>query len=292
VARLVPTEVPAEVPGTSLQGDAAFLGAVHTVPVGKVRMAFRRFGSGPDLVLVAGEGSGMGDWPLSVLAALAKEHMVTIYDNRDLGLTSRTATGFTLDDLADDLAGLINALGMHRPAVFGWSTGGEIGLLLAVRHPEVVSSLAISGATAGGSLTVPSTPEIEACMREEPPTCDLLSMLFSTDAEGAAAKTAFVADYVKVPHPDDAPHAMAKYVAAEDHYNAGAPVDFAKVTVPVLVTNGDVDPLVPVRNAHVIAGQLGPRATLLIDHGGAHAWFVQHLDRFLVALESFLARPG
>jgi pimeloyl-ACP methyl ester carboxylesterase len=256
-----------------------------------VQIAFRRFGKGPELVLVAGEGSGMGDWPASWLASLAAHYTVTVYDNRDLGLTSRTASAFTLADLADDLAGLIHALGLHRPAVFGWSTGGEIGLLLAVRHPDALRALAISGATAGGSLTVPATPEIEACLRADPPTCDLLSMLFSTDADGEAAKGAFVADYVKVPHPDDAPHAMAKYVDAEDHYNSGDPVDFARITTPVLVSNGDVDQLVPVSNAHVIADHLGARATLVIDHGGAHAWFVQHPDRFLAALGSFLHLP-
>ena len=84
---------------------------------------------------------------------------------------------------------------------------------------------------------------------------------------------------------------MAKYVAAEDHYNTGNPIDFTRITTPVLVTNGDVDPLVPVRNARVIAEHLGARATLVIDHGGAHAWFVQHPDRFLAALGSFLHLP-
>jgi len=164
-------------------------------------------------------------------------------------------------DLADDLAGLIGALGMSRPAVFGWSTGGEVGLLLAERHPEVLSSLVVAGATAGGSLTVPSTPAIETCMQE-------------------------------VQHPDDSSRAQAQFVAAENHHNSGSPVDFARIRVPVLVTGGEVDLLVPVRNARVIARALGSKARLVIDRGGAHAWFVQHLDRFVATLDGFLAAVG
>ena len=133
---------PTTVADSTLEGDVAFLGPIATVPVGDVTMGFRRFGAGPDLLLICGQASSMSVWPATLLRALSQHHRVTIYDNRDLGSSTDSAGAFTLADLADDAAGLIAAVGLDHPAVVGWSTGGEIGLLLASRHPDALTSLA------------------------------------------------------------------------------------------------------------------------------------------------------
>jgi len=120
--------------------------------------------------MIAGQTAPMSIWPASTLAALAGHFHVTMYDNRDLGNTTDTSGPFALADLADDAAGVITALGLDRPAVFGWSMGGEIGLLLAVRHPDGLSSLAISGATLGGPNTVLPAPSIGRTTRRSSST--------------------------------------------------------------------------------------------------------------------------
>ncbi len=272
----------------TLAGDAAFLGPLQTVPVGELTMAFRQFGAGPDLVMIAGEGSPMDSWPVTMLAALADSYRVTIYDNRDLGSTTDTTTPFTLPDLADDVAGLIESLALDRPAVFGWSTGGEIGLLLAVQHPDVLSALVVSGATAGGPLIVGPEASIAACLNDEALPCDLLSMLFSATPEGDAAKTTFAVDYGKVPHPTSAPDAMRKYIDAEKAFGTAPAPPLSSIAVPTMVMNGDLDPLVPVANAPIIADQIGPGTRLETDPSGSHAWFFEHLDRFLELMADFL----
>src|SRR3954452_7336200 len=109
--------VPKTVAGTQLAGDVAFLGPIRTVPVGKQPIAFRQFGSGSDLLLIAGQASPMSLWPATTLRHLAQGHRVTIYDNRDLGASSGPHTAFPLAGLADDAAGLIDALGLRRPSV-------------------------------------------------------------------------------------------------------------------------------------------------------------------------------
>src|SRR3954468_15878542 len=177
------------VPGSQLAGDVAFLGPSRTVKVGDVTMAFRRFGAGPDLLLIAGQASPMSLWPASLLRELAAGHRVTIYDNRDLGDTKAPRLPFDLTDLADDAAGLITALGLRRPQVFGWSTGGEIGLLLASRHPDALSKLAITGATPGGPRSVQPPPEIvELFADPNPDTNKLFDVLFSPTAAGKKAQ--------------------------------------------------------------------------------------------------------
>jgi len=269
------------VAGSRLPGDVAFLGPVRTVEVGKVTMAFRQFGTGPDLLLVGGQAAPMSLWPATLLRELAAHHQVTIYDNRGLGKTKAPTPHFTLPDLSDDAAGLITALGLRRPEVFGWSTGGEIGLLLASRHPGSLSKLAITGATPGGAKSVLPPPEIVALFADpNPDTTKLLDVLFSPSADGKAAQDAFLADYVQVPQTTVTPEVYEAYDEAEHAYWEAPEPDWRKVKVPVLVTNGADDHAVPPANARYIARRLGPRARLELDPGGRHAWFLEHPEHF------------
>jgi pimeloyl-ACP methyl ester carboxylesterase len=282
---------PTEIPNSALEGDAAFLGPIYTVPVGDLTMAYRQFGAGRDLVLIAGQASPMSVWPASLLAALAEHARVTVFDNRDLGYTTATTTPFTLEDLADDVSGLIGALELDRPDVLGWSTGGEIGLLLAVRHPENVSSLAITGATPGGPQSVLPPPELIECFASDTPSCNLLDVLFSDSPSGVDATARFAADYVKLgPQPPTVAGTGAKYDQAERAYWSGTEPDLDAIAVPVLVMNGGSDPAVPPSNAQYIAGRIGDNATLEIDPNGLHAWFFEHQDRFLQLMTQFLDR--
>lgn len=276
-----------EVAGSQLKGDVAFLGPIRTVKVGKNRLAFRQFGKGPDLVLIAGQASPMSLWPATTfLAPLAKDHRVTIYDNRDLGGSSNSGD-FTLSDLADDGAGLIAALGLHKPAVFGWSTGGEIGLLLAIRHPGSIGSLATTGATPGGPKSVLAPEKVNALFADPTPdTNALFDVLFSPS--GAKAKDAFLKDYVRVPQGDVSPAATASYDKAERAYWAAPEPDLASIDVPVLVMNGSADYAVPPANATYIASRIGHGTKVELDDGGRHAWFLEHPDHFLQALATFL----
>jgi pimeloyl-ACP methyl ester carboxylesterase len=278
---------PKEVPGTQLKGDVAFLGPIYTVPVGGFNIAFRQFGSGPDLLLIAGQASSMSDWPVSTLAPLAKKHRVTIYDNRDVGNTTSTTKTFTLEDLADDAAGLIAALGLVHPAVFGWSTGGEIGLLLAVRHPDALSALAITGATPGGPKSVLPPPDIIKLFADpNPDLAKTFDVLFSPSA--ADAKNRFVVDILKVPQLPTSPRAAQLYDEAEKDYWAEPEPDLAAISVPILVMNGAADYAVPPANARYIAARIGKHARLELDPGGRHAWFIEHPAHFEALMASFL----
>jgi pimeloyl-ACP methyl ester carboxylesterase len=286
----VPRVTPAELPNSTLAGDVAFLGPIYTVPVGDLTMAYRQFGSGPDLLLIAGQASPMSVWPASLLAALAERARVTVFDNRDLGYTTATTTPFTLEELADDASGLIEALALDRPDVLGWSTGGEIGLLLAIRHPKSLSSLAVTGATPGGPQSVLPPPELIECFASDTPTCNLLATLFSDSPSGADATTRFATDYGKLgPQPPTIAGTGAKYDQAEQAYWSGDEPNFDAITVPVLVMNGGTDPAVPPSNAQYIAQRIGDNATLEIDPEGLHGWFFEHQDRFLALMTQFLS---
>jgi len=278
---------PTEVPGTTLTGDGALLGPLSTVPVGDLDVAFRRFGTGPDLLLIAGQASPMNTWPIPTLTDLAADHRVTIYDGRDLGSTSDVTEPFTLEDVADDAYGLIRALGLEDPAVLGWSTGGEVGLLLAVRHPDALSSLMITGATPGGPKSVLPPPDVvELFADPNPDTAKLLDVLFPPEDEEGLQR--FLTSYTSFPSEPNADDATARYDIAERAYWAAPEPDLAGIDVPVLVMNGSEDYAVPPANATYIADRIGSGAEVELDEGGRHAWFVTHPDHFHDLVAGFL----
>ncbi len=118
---------------------------------------------GEALLLIMGLGGTLAFWPVGLVEEfVGRGYHVIIYDHRDTGLSDHCddagvpdlmevvntlASGqpaplaYTLDDLADDAAGLLDALGIKHAHVLGASMGGLVALLLAVNHPDKVLSL-------------------------------------------------------------------------------------------------------------------------------------------------------
>jgi len=114
---------------SGLSGPGAFLGLVHRIPVGDITIGYRRFGTGPDPIMVTGDTATMSEWTTNLLSRLGRHYRVTIFDNRGVGYsTDAAAVADTVPLMADDTVGLIGALGLRRPALLGWSMGDEIGL--------------------------------------------------------------------------------------------------------------------------------------------------------------------
>lgn len=101
----------------------------------------------PPVMLIAGLGGAGTSWGAHV-ARFAERHHVILPDQRGTGKTSRAADGYTVAQLATDLASLLAHLGTGPAHVVGSSTGGAIGQLMALEHPEVVGSLTLSSSFA------------------------------------------------------------------------------------------------------------------------------------------------
>jgi pimeloyl-ACP methyl ester carboxylesterase len=279
------------VPGTSPSGAAAFLGVVRRVQVGDVSIGYRQFGAGPPLVLVAGQDSGMNAWSVALPRRLAQRFRVTMFDNRGVGYsTDNSQDPLTIQLMADDTAGLLHALQITRANVLGWSTGGEIALALAVRHPEVVTALVLSGATAGGPSAIQSSPAIDALLssgRLQDQARLLSDYLFTPS--GSAAMSDYINGYLVVPGGGLSAETTRRQAAAEREFARSNDVydALSGITARTLVTNGGLDRLVPPGNARLIASRI-PHAQLAIFETAAHAMMFQELDRFVALVESFL----
>src|SRR5258708_40281800 len=98
-----------------------------------------------------GFGRQMIAWPDAFCAAIADRGFRVIrYDNRGVGLTRTTDAPFTIDDMADDAAGLLTPLGITAAHVGGASMGGAIAPTLAIRRPGMGLALTSIMSAAGG----------------------------------------------------------------------------------------------------------------------------------------------
>jgi pimeloyl-ACP methyl ester carboxylesterase len=288
---------PTLVPHSKLPGAGAFEGPVYTLPVDGVKLGYRQFGKGPDLIMVQGDTAPMSLWLPYLLRPLARHFTVTIFDNRGVGYsTDDTSRPLTVPLMAHDTAALIEALGLYRPTLVGWSMGGEIGLTLAEQKPKMLSALVTTGGDAGSSHTVPPPPGlVHELANPKASTNVLLELLFPSTAAGKASTVQFVRGYVSVPQEKVSARTLKRQEEAEEaflHYD-GTWRGLPGIVTPTLLTNGGLDPGVPPANARRMHARI-PGSTISIYKGAAHGMLFQDAGRFAAQVYEFsrAARAG
>ena len=245
----------------------------------------------PPLLLVMGLGAQMITWPEPFCRLLADRGFYVIrYDNRDVGLSSRldhlgvpdpmqvfaraVPPAYTIDDMADDAAAVLDALGISAAHVVGGSMGGFIVQSLAIRHPEKVLSLTSFMSDLGGEDTVPAAPEVIGLLLTPPPR----------DREGLIEHGVKMSRVFWAERYFDEERARTSRTAAVDRAisiegtarQAGACLvrpsrreALGQLRVPALVIHGDADPLVPFENGKRTAAAI-PGARLLVLPEAGH----------------------
>lgn len=274
---------------------------------------------GEPLVLIMGLGMQLVAWhPDFVAMLVARGFRVIRFDNRDIGLSQRLdhlgvpnlaleavkhAVGmtirapYTLADMADDTAGLLDALGIPSAHFCGASMGGMIAQQLAVRHPKRVKSLTLI-MTSSGARGLPG------------PTLKVRSALISRPADPNSVQS-IVEHYVKLyrligspayPAPEAElqqrlgesvrrsyrPAGTARQmiaIAADDNRSRL----LAQIKAPTQVIHGKADPLVPVAAGHDLAARIAGAEIDLIA-GMGHDLPTELWPRFVSGIASAAGR--
>ncbi len=249
-------------------------------PSNGITIEYETFGrrEHPALLMVMGLGAQLTLWDPEFCQMLAdRGHFVIRYDNRDVGLSTwfdehgapdmaslltAIATGtppevpYTLDDMADDGAGLLDALEIERAHVCGASMGGMLAQTISIRHPARVISMTSIMSTTGNPEIPPAAPEAMAVLTAAPPSTReeaienglrgrrvIGSPRYPMDEARARANTA--RDYDRAFHPQGTARQMAAIMAHGNRREALRGLD-----VSTLVIHGSDDPLV-----HVLGGR-------------------------------------
>jgi pimeloyl-ACP methyl ester carboxylesterase len=260
---------------------------------------------GEVVVLLAGGGEQIGsvEFPEDFCDALAGRGFRAVrLDNRDAGLStafsecpldlgavlSAHASGrpfsvpYTLADMADDVASLLDALGVSRAHVWGASLGGLIARWVAIRHPGRVRGLTLimtgSGAQPGEAevdfRVAPDKLALLARMTERAPDREqaiecVVEVWRALWGPGSAFDEAWVRARVAAAHDRSyRPEGLARQLAATVATN-GLFAAQAGIRAPTLIVHGDSDPLLPVEHARLIARAI-PGARLRVVEGMGH----------------------
>jgi pimeloyl-ACP methyl ester carboxylesterase len=131
------------------------------------RLSYRAVGAGPPLVLVNGYSTTAMDWDPMMLNGLAESFEVICPDNCGLGESQAPDHPVTIESMADDMARLLDALGIDHASIVGWSMGGFIAQCLARREPARLDAVVLMGTDGGGPTAVRARPEDWAALTDQ-----------------------------------------------------------------------------------------------------------------------------
>ncbi|MFZ0647410.1 MAG: alpha/beta hydrolase, partial [Nitrososphaeraceae archaeon] len=128
---------------------------LEKVHVGDIDVAYKMFGKGDPILLFNGASDSMDAWDPSFLTGLSSNHTVIAFDQRGIGNSTVGSKPYTYLQLANDSAGLLDALKIPNADVMGYSLGGHIAQAFTVSYPEKVNSLILVATTCGGKDGIP-----------------------------------------------------------------------------------------------------------------------------------------
>jgi len=261
---------------------------------GQVTLAYETFGSpeDPALVLVMGVATQMLGWPEGFCQGLADAgfHVVR-FDNRDIGLSTHLddlgmpdlmallsggprSAPYLLADMADDTAGLFDALGLDRVHLVGLSMGGMIVQEVAMRHPDRLLSLTSIMSTPSATVGAP-TPEAQAVLLAPSPKSAEEAAEMAVSTYRVVGSPGYPLDeewiralgeesYRRANDPAGVVRQLAAILVSPDRRPG-----LAAVTVPTLVIHGEADPLVQPEGGRATADAV-PGARLVTYPGMGH----------------------
>ena len=259
-----------------------------------IEIEYETFGdpAAPALLLITGLGAQMISWDDTFCVQLAgRGFQVIRFDNRDSGLSTildeagypdiagafsgNAQPAYQLDDLADDAAGLLDALGIGAAHIVGASMGGFIAQLVAINHPDRVLSLTSIMSGPSGTDEVPPKPEGAAVLIAAPPATreerieqamsfrrvllgsrDPFDEVYERERAARAVDRAY--------YPPGVGRQLVAILAAKSRIER-----LSNIRVPTLVIHGIDDVLVPVENGRLVAAAV-PGARLIEFEGMGH----------------------
>jgi pimeloyl-ACP methyl ester carboxylesterase len=251
-----------------------------------LRIAYRRAGAGPLLVLLHGFVGDSREWRREI-DALSDEFTVVAWDAPGAGGSSDPPESFRMPDYADCLAAFVEALRLGRPHVAGLSFGGALALELYRRHPMMPMSLVLASAYAGWTGSLPAAIVEQRLQRtlqaaDLPPGRFVDTMIPSMFSESPPPEP--VEDFRQIMleiHPAGF-RTMARALAEADLRDV-----LARVAVPTLLLYGDKDVRAPLTVAVALHAEI-PGSTLVVIPGVGHMSSVEAAVRFNAEVRGFL----
>lgn len=262
------------------------------VKVGDINIYYEIHGEGEPLVIIPGATGGV-DWEFRIIPVFSQEYKVVAFDNRGAGQSDAPDVPYTTEMMADDLAGLLDAIGINSAHIWGSSMGGMIAQQFALLYPKRVISLILACTGFGGPHSIITTdPEIIAALqhpKELPLKESIMQTLRLIMSQEFIDKNPeliqkLMAKMMEHPAPPQGQMRQTQAIMSHETYER-----LPEIKAPTIVIHGEVDRTLPVENARILASRI-PNAELVIMEKMGHGLFWEAEDESNRIVLDFLRR--
>jgi len=230
--------------------------AGHYTQINGIQLYYETYGSGEPLIMLHGNGGSIDAFRYQI-PFFAKYYQVIAIDSRQQGKSGGSPDAISYELMASDFCQLLDQLNIKSANVLGWGDGGIDGIIMAMKCPEKVKKLAISGTN-----TVPDSTAVT--------NADIQGMKNFVANPGKASKTDVALTQMMIDQPN------ISYA------------DLGKISCPVLVMAGDRDMIKAEHTLKIY--QSIPGASLCIFPDSNHGVCQQHPDLFNATVLTFLSK--
>jgi 3-oxoadipate enol-lactonase len=261
----------------------------YTTASDGVRLHYELHGSGEPVLLIMGLGSNAHGWHRTI-PWLAERYRVIAFDNRGTGRSDVPEGAYTLAQMGDDAAAVLDAAGVDAAHVVGASLGGMIAQRFALAHPRRVRALILVCTTPGGANAARASREVMAGLvagGEDPATVYRRNAWFLYGEDTRTSHPERIEEDLlwRAKIPTRPAGYLGQLQAAMQH---DAWDELPAITAPTLVVHGAADLLVPTENGRLLAARI-PGARLTLVPGAGHMLQADAGDAVREAVLTFLA---
>lgn len=237
-------------------------------------------------------GAALDNFDPRIIDGLAKNRRVITTDYRGIG-GSGGAAPLTVGEMADDAIGFIRALGLDKVDLLGFSLGGFVAQDIALKAPERVRRLILTGTGPAGGTGIDNVGSvtwplmIKGLLTLRDPK---FYLFFTTTANGQRAASEYLQRLKERRQDRDkgpTPRAFLRQLKAITAWGKQAPQELGRLRMPTLIANGDNDIMVPTENSIELAKRI-PNAQLIIYQDAGHGSIFQHPTDFVEKALAFL----
>ncbi|MFA6403583.1 MAG: alpha/beta hydrolase [Salinivirgaceae bacterium] len=220
------------------------------------KMYCETYGYGEPLLLIHGNGASINAF-VKQIPFFSTKYKVIVADSRAHGKSFDKSDSLSYEMMADDYAALLSAMNIDSANVIGWSDGGVNGILLAIRHPEKVKKLAITGANLQPDSSAIS-PDI---LKRTTKTYNMFITMFKEERPKSSL--------------DSTVYKYIRLLKEQPHISFN---DLHKISIPTLVIGGDHDVIRPGHTLTIFENLTNAYLWILPNSG--HSTLVRYAEEF------------
>lgn len=265
-----------------------------TVKVNDIEMYYEQHGQGEELLLITGLNGSHLMWA-NVLPKLSKNYHVTIIDNRGAGLTSAPKGPYSITQMADDTAALMDAIGLEQAHVVGHSMGGAIAQQLAIRHPEKLKKLILYATSSKFDPRCIFAVELTLYLQKQGASPQDIARLVSIPycfSKQFIAEPNNIESFYKLadenPYPMNHDASIAQTDACRNHNTREL---LSNIQAWTLVISPEQDILTPPCDGQYMAARI-PNARFMEIKDYAHCWHLEAPDYFCDQVHLYIGRKN